>query len=469
MLSKQSGLPSPDELAGVHGTQTGLYIVLLIATLLLGTGEVLRDNCGQTFMPSIVEVDQLEVANGRMWSAEGIANTFVGPPLGSLLLLAAFALPFFVDAASFFAAAALGGFDPRQLPRRTTRRARSGTVAQPSSQEGFRWLWSNELLRSMAIILGLMNMASTLSGSVLVLFSQEILKIGPLLFTIMGFGFAAGGATRRQHRPVAVETKLGSGTCLAITLGSAAIDIVPRRPSSWWPLVGALFAIDGHARRVVERDHSQPAPGDHPAAPARQGQQRVPLLRLGDDAHRRSTRRRHRHRDEPPGRPSVRAALGVLPRRHDLRLPVHRRPPPPDHGEARSCPSTGACLSSASTQQPNHPGGQHMPLGENLSEQSILAERAKALVPLLDQEAEFADTQGELSPAVVEALHREGLLKMWVPEKLGGAELDPVHSLEVLENLSYGDASAAGSPWPPTCRSAPPAPISPTGSRRTVG
>jgi alkylation response protein AidB-like acyl-CoA dehydrogenase len=83
-----------------------------------------------------------------------------------------------------------------------------------------------------------------------------------------------------------------------------------------------------------------------------------------------------------------------------------------------------------------------MPLGANLSEQSVLAERAKALVPLLDQEAEFADTQGQLSPAVVEALHREGLLKLWVPEKLGGAELDPVHSLEVLENLSYGDASA---------------------------
>jgi alkylation response protein AidB-like acyl-CoA dehydrogenase len=83
-----------------------------------------------------------------------------------------------------------------------------------------------------------------------------------------------------------------------------------------------------------------------------------------------------------------------------------------------------------------------MPLGENLSEQSILAERAKALVPLLDQEAEFADTHGELSPTVVEALHREGLLRLWVPEKLGGAELDPVHSLEVLENLSYGDASA---------------------------
>jgi len=83
-----------------------------------------------------------------------------------------------------------------------------------------------------------------------------------------------------------------------------------------------------------------------------------------------------------------------------------------------------------------------MTLGDSLTENSILAEKAKALVPLLDAEAEYADTEGELSPATVAALHRDGLLKIWVPEKLGGAELDPVHSLEVLENLSYGDASA---------------------------
>ncbi|HVE18854.1 MAG TPA: acyl-CoA dehydrogenase family protein [Ilumatobacteraceae bacterium] len=83
-----------------------------------------------------------------------------------------------------------------------------------------------------------------------------------------------------------------------------------------------------------------------------------------------------------------------------------------------------------------------MSLGDSLSDDTILAERAKALVPLLDAEAEYADNEGKLSSAAVAALHRDGLLKLWVPEKLGGAELDPVHSLEVLENLSYADASA---------------------------
>ena len=241
VLGRQSRLPGADELSKVTGTSTGLYIVLLVATLLLGTAEVLRDNCGQTFMPSIVEVDQLQKANGRMWSAEMIANTFVGPPLGSLLLLAAFSLPFFVDAASFFAAAALVAAIPG-----TFRAERPDDHVQAPWRselaEGFRWLWSNELLRSMAIILGLMNLASALSGSVLVLFAQEILDVGPLVFTIMGFGFAAGGAIGSNLAPW-LSKRFGSGTCLAMTLGTSSVVSFVVGLSSWWPLVMVIFGL----------------------------------------------------------------------------------------------------------------------------------------------------------------------------------------------------------------------------------
>jgi alkylation response protein AidB-like acyl-CoA dehydrogenase len=71
-----------------------------------------------------------------------------------------------------------------------------------------------------------------------------------------------------------------------------------------------------------------------------------------------------------------------------------------------------------------------------------LPERAKSVAELAAKHAEFADEQGQLAEPVVEALHREGLLGMWVPKVLGGAELDPVPSLQVIENLSYGDPSA---------------------------
>jgi len=71
-----------------------------------------------------------------------------------------------------------------------------------------------------------------------------------------------------------------------------------------------------------------------------------------------------------------------------------------------------------------------------------LPERARRLAQVADQHAEYGDLHGRLAEPVVDGLHREGLLGMWVPRSLGGAELDPVSSLEVIESLAYGDASA---------------------------
>jgi indole-3-acetate monooxygenase len=69
-------------------------------------------------------------------------------------------------------------------------------------------------------------------------------------------------------------------------------------------------------------------------------------------------------------------------------------------------------------------------------------ERATSVATIADSFAEEGDRQGRLSPPVVDALHREGLFGMWVPRSVrGGIELDPVSSLQVIENLAYGDPS----------------------------
>lgn len=242
VLGKQSGLPGPGEVEDVVGTESGLYVVVLLATLLLGMAEVLRDNSAQTIMPAIVASDQLERANGRMWSAEGVANTFLGPPLGSLLIAAAFALPFFVDAASFFAAAALVASIPGSF------RAERPEGHEPQSwrhelAEGVRWLWGHELLRPMAIILGLMNAANMVSFATFVLFAQEVLDVGPLLFTVIGMGGALGGIVGGA---VASELsrRFGSGTCLAITLLGCAAVAGAIAFTSLWPVVFVLFTIE---------------------------------------------------------------------------------------------------------------------------------------------------------------------------------------------------------------------------------
>jgi len=72
-----------------------------------------------------------------------------------------------------------------------------------------------------------------------------------------------------------------------------------------------------------------------------------------------------------------------------------------------------------------------------------LPARARAIAPIADAHADEGDRDGRLSPPVVEALHREGLFGMWVPRSLrGGVELEPLSSLQVIENLTYGDPSA---------------------------
>jgi MFS family permease len=251
VLDQQDLLPGPDEVDLVSGTRAGLFALLVVATFLLGLAEVLRDNANQTILPQIVRADQLERANGRIWSVEGVMNTFVGPPLGSLLLVSALSLPFFVDAGTFFFAAVMVALIPgtfrasradgaesthdRASPERGSFRAELA--------EGVRWLRGHRVLFPMAVMLGVMNGASMLAGATIVLFAQEVLDIGPLLFTVMFFGGAIGGLLGGVVAPT-ISQRLGSGTALSVVLGGLALSPLIIGLVPWWPLVMLLFGID---------------------------------------------------------------------------------------------------------------------------------------------------------------------------------------------------------------------------------
>ncbi len=244
---RSHALPAPNAVERLAHTDIPLYLLVLLATLLLGFAEVLRDNSAQTLMPSLVDAEHLEKANGRLWSVESIANTFAGPPLGSLLIAVAFALPIFFDAASFFGAAALVFLIPGTFravaPTDDDGEAIARAGWRDEMLEGLRWLWHHPLLRPMAIILGLMNMAGMVSGSLLVLYVQEVLHQGATVFAIIGMGGAVGAVVAGAFASY-VSKRLGSGTCLAITLaGSAAIGPLVG-VANWWPVVFLLFAAE---------------------------------------------------------------------------------------------------------------------------------------------------------------------------------------------------------------------------------
>jgi alkylation response protein AidB-like acyl-CoA dehydrogenase len=70
-----------------------------------------------------------------------------------------------------------------------------------------------------------------------------------------------------------------------------------------------------------------------------------------------------------------------------------------------------------------------------------LPARAAGLFELLDEQAAAGDQQGQLTEPVVEGLHETGMFGIWVPRALGGFELGPLPSLEVIAQLTYGDPS----------------------------
>lgn len=221
------GLPAPHELASgavsAPANASLLLALLYIGAALLGSAEVVRDNAAQTLLPAIVRADQLEKANGRMMGAETVLNRFVGPPLAGGLIAIAIAVPFLANAAllalaAFLAMSLRGSFRP-------VLRVRSGGIAWRSEiGEGFRWLWRHRLLRSLAILLGAMNLLSATAFVLLVLFVQEILGL------YEGWQFGA----------------VMTGIAVGVTLGSVLADrITARVPTGAvlvWSIAGTVVA-----------------------------------------------------------------------------------------------------------------------------------------------------------------------------------------------------------------------------------
>lgn len=225
-----------------------LYTVLIVTALLFGCAEVLRDNSAQTLMPDVVEADQLESANGKLWSLEFITNSFIGPPLGSFLIGLLVFLPFYFDAATFFVSAALIATLATTVRPVKVIDERKSLNFKAEIKEGFAWLWKHELLRPMAIILGSLNALGAITAATFILFAQEILNTSVFIFAILGTAGAIGGTVGGILGPK-ISAKLGSGPSLYLTLLSAPLmSLIIGLNSSWqvfWALsaIGTCFAV----------------------------------------------------------------------------------------------------------------------------------------------------------------------------------------------------------------------------------
>jgi MFS family permease len=245
VVAYTSSLPDPGEVQeGVVSNNMVVYGMIVIVSLLFGIAEVLYDNSAQTILPAIVEPDGLERANGNLWGAEMVMNSFVGPPLGSVLIGVAFALPFVVDGATFAAAAILIFAISGSFVTRDRSVAQSGAKVDwwGEIKEGITWLWHHPLLRPMAIVLGLMNGLGMVTFATFVLFAQEVLGTSAFVFAILGMAGAVGGVIGSVVSP-RLSKLLGSGPSLYLTLMISVVTSLVIGFSTHWIIAFVSFGV----------------------------------------------------------------------------------------------------------------------------------------------------------------------------------------------------------------------------------
>jgi MFS family permease len=193
-------------------------LLLYVVGFLVGMAETIFDSAAEAFLPSIVDRQALNRANGRLVSARWVANSFVGPPLGALLFVAATALPVAVDAITFLVAAVLvatigGTFSADRAPS-------TGSIRDDIS-DGVRWLWNHRLLRTTALMAGGYNLVVSGMVAILVLFAQDEVGLSDIGFgmvlAMLGVGGLLGGLVADR-----IEKRVGTANALILTVMTAA-------------------------------------------------------------------------------------------------------------------------------------------------------------------------------------------------------------------------------------------------------
>lgn len=230
-----------------------LYGVLF----LVNSGEILMRTAGQAMLPDVVPRERLERANGWLVGGTMLAQGLIAGPLASGLFVVAASLPFFVNAGAYAGSAVLlavvaGSYRPASRPTVSGGAVADGAVeggavaggagtggaagagwwsVRAELAGGLRWLVRQRLLRTMALLIGLLNVTLTAALAVLVLLARERLHAGSVGYGLLLTAMAVGGI-----------------------LGSVVGDrLISRVTATWTVRVGLLIEALTHLALAASR------------------------------------------------------------------------------------------------------------------------------------------------------------------------------------------------------------------------
>jgi MFS family permease len=240
-------------------------IVLLdLVLFLVNTGETAFESAAQSMLPAVVPREGLERANGWLFGGVMLMGHMIAGPLGGFLFIVSASVPFFANAGTYAASAILIGL----VSGKYLAAAGEADPPPPGGErgpgiwaevaEGFRWLLGQRMLRTMAFLIGLLNVTLTAASAVLVLLAKERLHVGSAgygaLFTCMAVGTIVGSAVgdrviRRFTASWTIRTGLLVEAATHLTLAVATNAYLVGAVLVAFGVHAALWTIVGNSLR----------------------------------------------------------------------------------------------------------------------------------------------------------------------------------------------------------------------------
>jgi len=164
--------------------------VVLGALFLIGTAEVFVDTAAGTLMPMLVHKRDLGIGQARLQTGFITLNQLAGAPIGAALFAMGRAAPFGVQILTVLLASVL--VVRIALPPGPVRDA-VDTHVRRDIAEGVRWLLDHPPIRTLALVIVTFNVTWAAAWSVLVLYSLDVLDMGPVGYGLLTTMAALGG------------------------------------------------------------------------------------------------------------------------------------------------------------------------------------------------------------------------------------------------------------------------------------
>ncbi len=242
----------------VWTSRAEIWQVCLVA-FAITLGEILVDPSTVALVPTLVDDDDLDRANGRIASAEIVTNEFAGPPIGATLFGFAPWIPFLVDGSTYLGSLLPFGKLPRATPQFQVSPGTRARSVRAEAGEGFRWLRQHNVLGPLTLAQVVYYFGFAASLSLLVILVTVELDAADAAFGLV-LTMGAVGAFLGTLIGAPLAARIGPRLSLsgAVALQAVALGAAAVAPSL--PLLAGIWFLNGipaGAQRPIARSLQQ--------------------------------------------------------------------------------------------------------------------------------------------------------------------------------------------------------------------